>query len=91
MGQYLALQYGKTGLTDQSIHYTSRNFIAWGLKTLQKTKHWLVYSVLTLRLSLRMVAVNIHGEIEPVVDSLYVISRKLVGFVDAFGVPVCPV
>lgn len=62
-----------------------------GLKTLQKTKHWLVYSVLTLRLSLRMVAVNIHGEIEPVVDSLYVISRKLVGFVDAFGVPVCPV
>lgn len=24
MGQYLALQYGKTGLTDQSKHYTSR-------------------------------------------------------------------
>lgn len=49
------------------------------------------YSVLTLWLSLGMIAVNIHGEIESVVDHLYIISRKLVGFVDAFGVPVCPV
>ena len=38
-----------------------------------------------------MHSVDVHGEEKPGMDGLYMTATKFVGFVDALGLPVCPV
>ncbi|WAR04035.1 CK049-like protein [Mya arenaria] len=47
--------------------------------------------MLTLWLPIMVEDVDVHGKVEAVADHFHVVTRELVGPIDAFCVPVCPV